>query len=390
VSIASPHGKFGQLYLARYLHERGALSAVIDTRPWRHVKQEKAWLPREKYVSMPCLEYGRQLRYRMGHWFPVSGNRMDGLERLVYSKWLPCALPDGDNLRVLFSCGAREALKASRREGVPTILFNNSTHIDNALSVLGNLRERDGKPRKIVDRWHRDMIAEEYELADYIRVPSESARRTFLERGVPASKVRCVPHGYEIEFFRPHPKKDDVFRVLFFGSIGYRKGVPELFEAFERAKIPNSELVLVGSVLPEIRDFLSRTAVPHRILGFLGWKDLAPVVSQASVSVLLSWEEGSAGTIGQAMACGVPVIVSEGSGAEPVVREGVEGFLVPNGDSAATAERLRALAADPGLRDRMGAAAAVRAREYSWENHGELVWRWILEILSSRTAGGRP
>lgn len=390
VSVASPHGKFGQLYLAEYLQRLGALSAVLDTRPWRHVKGEKAWLPRSKYISMPLLEYERQLRYRLGNWLPMPGRHMDGLERLLYSKWLPHVLPGGDDLRVLLSCGALDALKASRKAGIPTILFNNSTHIDNALAVLGKLRRKSGQSDRIIAAWHRNMIVQEYEWADYIRVPAESARRTFLERGFSPAKVRCIPHGYELEFFRPHPKKDDIFRVLFFGTVSHRKGVPELLKAFAEAAIPESELVLIGSVMPEMRADLARSRVPYKTMGFVGWKDLAPVISQASVSVLLSWEEGSAGTIGQAMACGVPVIVSNDSGAEPVVRDEKEGFIVPTGDVAATADRLRLLARDPGLRRNMGQRALERAQQFTWDHHGKLMWEWILEILERKNARIAP
>ena len=69
------------------------------------------------------------------------------------------------------------------------------------------------------------------------------------------------------------------------------------------------------------------------------------------------------------MACGVPVITTPNCGS--VVRDGIEGFIVPIRDSNLLAERIEQLVTDRQLRNRMGQAAKERAREYTWACYGQ-------------------
>ena len=69
----------------------------------------------------------------------------------------------------------------------------------------------------------------------------------------------------------------------------------------------------------------------------------------------------------EAMACGKPVIASEVGGLAHLVRDGVTGLHVPNGDPVKLAKAIAQLAQDHELRERMGRAAHLYAQQYSWE-----------------------
>jgi glycosyltransferase involved in cell wall biosynthesis len=69
------------------------------------------------------------------------------------------------------------------------------------------------------------------------------------------------------------------------------------------------------------------------------------------------------------MACGVPVITTPNCGS--VVRDGVDGFIVPIRDATAIADKVELLLADRALREHMGRSARERAREFTWERYGE-------------------
>jgi len=71
----------------------------------------------------------------------------------------------------------------------------------------------------------------------------------------------------------------------------------------------------------------------------------------------------------EAMASGLPVITTPQCGS--VIRDGIEGFLVPIRDAEALADRIEQLLADRALRNSMAAAARQRAQEYSWARYGE-------------------
>ncbi len=89
---------------------------------------------------------------------------------------------------------------------------------------------------------------------------------------------------------------------------------------------------------------------------------------KADIFILPSLFEGSAEVTYEALATGLPVITTAATGS--VVRDGVEGFIIPERDPHALAERIRQLVEDRPLRDRMAAAAKARARDFTWKQYG--------------------
>jgi len=118
-----------------------------------------------------------------------------------------------------------------------------------------------------------------------------------------------------------------------------------------------------------------------RVVAAVARWELPPIYSRADVFVLPSLVEGFPLTALEAMACGLPVIVSEHTFAADVVREGIDGFITPIRDDQAIADRLRFLYEHPDRRELMATAARQRAEQFSWQRYGER----ILTVL-----GGRP
>jgi glycosyltransferase involved in cell wall biosynthesis len=92
---------------------------------------------------------------------------------------------------------------------------------------------------------------------------------------------------------------------------------------------------------------------------------------QASVFVLPSLSEGSAKVTYEAMACGLPVIVTPNAGAE--IKDGMEGFLVPPRGVDELQEKLLCLYGHEKLRQEMGQAARALAERYTWEHRSRLL-----------------
>jgi glycosyltransferase involved in cell wall biosynthesis len=93
------------------------------------------------------------------------------------------------------------------------------------------------------------------------------------------------------------------------------------------------------------------------------------VWATAHVALLLSWREGLPRTLVEAMACGRPVVATDVVGCRALVRDGVDGFLVPRDSVEATAQALRALYDEPHRRAAMGAAARQRFESGYSEDH---------------------
>ena len=109
-----------------------------------------------------------------------------------------------------------------------------------------------------------------------------------------------------------------------------------------------------------------------RHLNFLGRiprTEMAREFAAADVFVLPSLAEGSAEVTYEALACGLPVVTTRAAGS--VVRDGIEGRLVPERDAATLAAAIVEIVDDREKRDRMAAAARERAKEFTWERYGE-------------------
>jgi starch synthase len=209
-------------------------------------------------------------------------------------------------------------------------------------------------------RSYLDRMAEEVQLADAIVVGSTFAARSF-DGIVPAGRVHVVPYGVDTSAFRP---ADVRLRVLFGGTLTQRKGIGYLLDAMGLLDPSRFELTVAGSV-PGSGAGLRWYEGSFRHLQGIRPQDMPTVYRAADVLVLPSLLEGSALVVLEAMASGLPVIVTENTGAD-AVRDGVEGFVVPVRSPEAIAARLEELAS-PELRRRMGAAARSRALAFEWD-----------------------
>ncbi|HEX2015486.1 MAG TPA: glycosyltransferase family 4 protein [Solirubrobacteraceae bacterium] len=209
----------------------------------------------------------------------------------------------------------------------------------------------------------------EIECCDRVLLQTEFQRHTFTAAGIDESRLEVIPFGVDSELFRPRARADDgVFRVLFGGQLTQRKGLSYAVEGFSRAGLPDAELVLQGGVVGRSRPWSSVPNVRH--VGHLPYEEQPTVLATADVFLFPSLAEGFPQTPLQAMASGLPVVVSENTFGPGVVADGEQGFVVPIRDPDAIAERLRALHASEGLRRRLGRAARELGERYSWEAYG--------------------
>jgi D-inositol-3-phosphate glycosyltransferase len=117
-----------------------------------------------------------------------------------------------------------------------------------------------------------------------------------------------------------------------------------------------------------------------RFLGAQPQERLRLFYAAADATVMPSYYESFGMVALEAMACGSPVVASRVGGLTTTVRDGVTGFLVPEGDAGALAERLAAVLADPRLRERLGREATRWAAEHRWPCVAEQVCGLYAEL----------
>jgi glycosyltransferase involved in cell wall biosynthesis len=228
----------------------------------------------------------------------------------------------------------------------------------------------------------------EYATADYLIIPSSFAAETLVHSGVDGSRIYVVPRGVDLGWFGDRgasaegPQRDRPFRILCVGRIVPSKGVHYLLKAFEKLDAPDAELVLIGGVGEAMRDLVARAMEQDpRILafGYIPHLELRRYYGSGSVFVLPTLFEGSALVIYEAMASGLPVITTPNAGS--IVRNDVDGFLVPIRDAEALKERLTWLYEHPKQCMDMGQVARERVSDYTWERYGERLLEAYSDIL---------
>jgi len=360
----SVHGRFHAFELARGLHQRGALSRLLTTYPG--------------FVARGLI--GADLPVRSAWWLEAR-RRMSrgGLDQVKLARDFACfaaaRLPRDADLLVGWSGATLEAIEPAHALGMKVVIERGSTHIEHQTEVLRRAYaehefEFDETPAAIIER----ELAE-YEAADAIAVPSTFCAETFVARGVDRSKLLINPYGVDLTQFasqgaRTYEKAKP--RVLFVGRVGIRKGAIALSRSF--ATFPEDvEYHFVGPVdsasswllnLANYEDMHFRGPVPAA--------ELPNEYAAADIFCLPSLEEGLPLVLLQAMASGLPVVVTPECGAADILTDGVEGFIVPSGDHKALSEAIRQLVAVPARRAEMGAAARARVEAgWSWDDYAE-------------------
>jgi starch synthase len=285
--------------------------------------------------------------------------------------------------------GAAATFQAAKQKGIlclyelPILFYPTSRDIQleeaRRFPELATALQAIHEPAKKLQRKQQEV-----QLADHIFVPSSMAKKSLLDVGIKSEKISVIPYGAPIEDFHPQPKPDQLFRALFVGREGPRKGVQYLLQAWQDLQLPAAELLLIGikqlpeSWLVQYRDvFHYIPSVPH--------DSLNDYYSAASVLVFPSLVEGFALVLLEAMACGIPVITTPNAGGDDLLTDVVEGFIVPIRDVEVLKEKLEWCYRHPLELAEMGRAARRKAEQMTWGLYRQTLTNRVRELLSHQT-----
>jgi phosphatidylinositol alpha-mannosyltransferase len=208
-----------------------------------------------------------------------------------------------------------------------------------------------------------------------LRVAVSEAARWTGERFY-GGHYRVIPNGIDLSLALTEPKvQNEKLELLFVGRAEERKGLPVLMRAFEalRSAGVDAHLTVAGASEEEAAPMLMDTegvTIAGRVSEDEKWRLLhqadllcAPSLGGESFGIVLL----------EALASGTPVVCSDIPGYRDVVRDEIEGRLVPPADPAALGEAIRALAVRSSYRTELGRAARERAERFSWSHVAEEV-----------------
>jgi phosphatidylinositol alpha-mannosyltransferase len=208
-----------------------------------------------------------------------------------------------------------------------------------------------------------------------LRIAVSQAAAAFVGGPMGEGGLRIVPNGADVELFASaQPAQLPEGRpILFVNRLDPRKGFRVMIEAFRELASERSDVILVvagdGAERVALRELPMEIRSRVVMLGNVPHEELPPYHAAAEVFCAPSTGRESFGIVlVEAMAAGLPVIASDIPGYREVVRDQVEGLLVPPRDPPALARSLEQVLEDADLAKRLGEAGRQRAGRYSWDS----------------------
>jgi glycosyltransferase involved in cell wall biosynthesis len=251
-------------------------------------------------------------------------------------------LPAAEHL-VAFNGQALAQFRAARRAGYESVsLLSANSHLRRVVRQHARAHRR----YPLEGSWATHLLRRnliEYARADRIYVGSKYTKESFLDEGFRAEQLSQFA-------FTPDPRYQpdasvggsDTYNIVYVGSLTVAKGVPLLVDAVRRLPHADIRLVLVGGWATRgMRKFI-QTACAEDPRISSGPGDPLPHLRAARLCVHPSYEDGFAYAPAEALACGVPVLVSEDTGMKELIGSRRTGRVLPTGDLDALSEAIEA------------------------------------------------
>jgi L-malate glycosyltransferase len=209
----------------------------------------------------------------------------------------------------------------------------------------------------------------------------------------PNQKIEVIFNGVDTEYFKPAfrslaPEEKEFIITPGASRVTARKGIKYLIKAVDKLlpKYPNILLKIIGegSEKKNLEQLAENLGIKNKVafLGRISHNETLKYYREADVFVLPSFNEGMSNAMLEALSCGLPIIATHTGGTEELVREGVNGFVVKEKNSRDLADKIKKIASDEDLRQKMAQESRNLAMEFSWKNVAQKYFKIYKEILN--------
>jgi glycosyltransferase involved in cell wall biosynthesis len=290
------------------------------------------WIGLTAYIAAKTMGAyeAESFRFRLHRWF---------------DRWVKRQLLPGDHIISSFGF-ANACFKWVQAHGGKTFLSSGNSHPENFWTIIEEEHRRWKCTDPPIAQHHYQRSLAMMDDVDFILSPSSFVTRSFLQRGFKPEQILKNVYPIDLACFQPsrQPRpKDRPLTVISTGALSFRKGTPYLLEAFRLVleKVPTARLLLTRVLFENVVPILEKySSLPIDWAPSLPHPELAERLRDADIFVLPSLEDGFARTVTEALACGLPVITTENTGASDVIVSGKNGEVVPVRDSVAIAEAI--------------------------------------------------
>jgi glycosyltransferase involved in cell wall biosynthesis len=288
----------------------------------------------------------------------VFNHRLDHLYDAWVARNVKSVSPD---VVVCYENAALRTFRIAKALGAVCVLDAAAVHYE----VAEQWRPRDPE-------WVNSQKKDEIGLADVVLTCSDFAAASYRAAGVPASKVLAIPLGTDLPRGSDNSKRlEGPCRFLFVGTVRRLKAVDillEVFDALARNRTP-ATLTLIGGVAERDLQQRARTMPNVTFMPFIRHPDLFTEIARHDVLVLPSRLDSFGMVVAEAMAVGVPALVSDRVGAKCIIEAHPNAGWVVACERDALFDKIVELIDDPGRIVAASVAAREAAKDFSWEKY---------------------
>ena len=250
----------------------------------------------------------------------------------LYDRWVSRQLQPGDCIISSYAY-VNACFSWVRQHGGTTMLDGGNSHPDNFWEILVEEHKRWNCSTPPVAKFYHKRARRMMADVDYVLSPSSYVRNSFLSRGFKADQILDVLYAVDLSCYQPPTEPRPANRPLTIvntASLSLRKGTPYLLEAFRliRRDVPDARLLLTEIVADSVKPILAKYRdLPIEWSPPTGKEKLADRLRSADIFILPSLEEGLVRTAMEAMACGLPVVLTPHTGTSDLVSPGVNGTV---------------------------------------------------------------
>jgi len=374
-------GRFHAFDLAEQLNKKGFLLNLITSYPkWKisgkfniEKKKIKTILFKEvieRIIIKLKLKYLDFLSFYLNKYFEYFASK-----KVDYKN---------SNIIIGWSGFSYKTFKKSKNYNIIKILERGSSHIEYQSEILTEEYKKFNIKYEISQKAITQEL-KEYDIADYISIPSKFVKNTFLQKRIDEKKLILIPYGVNLFNFFPKEKKDNIFRFIYVGTLSIRKGVWYTLKAFDDLNLPNAELIMVGLIDSDflfiLEEFKSNKNI--KFIQHIEQNKLVNYYNISDVFVISSVEDGFAMVILQSLACGIPVICTENSGGSELILNGVNGYIVPIRDLNALKNKMTLLYENKKIYNILKTSILKQRKDLSWDNYGDKLVGKYNELLKT-------
>lgn len=380
-------GRFHAFNLAEQLNYKDYLSQLITSYPKFYIKKnfninsDKVKTIISKEIFSRIISKNKYLNKI----FNIDNFLINYFDKFASKKL------DLNNLNILvgWSSFSLESFKKVQNSSCIKILERGSTHIEFQHDILKEEYKLQGIKPKLPSKEIILKEIKEYTMADYICVPSEFVKRTFINKGFNEEKIIKTSYGVDLKNFYKFKDKNTInkkrFRIIYTGTVSIRKGVLYLLKAFEELNLYNSELLIIGNIDDDIYPLIKKyyKNININFIKPIKQNKLINFYNSSDLFITCSIEEGLSMVQAQAMACGLPVVCTTNTGGDEIIDQNKSGYILPIRNIDILKEKINYFYNNPEIRIAMGKNALEKANNFlSWENYGKKMIKFYNTILN--------